>query len=122
MEVTDSLKLSDTKITATGHILTSHGPGRLNKMCDLFKNVIQKTCDRVVNISPYFLEIIPDRHKTQEMCNEAVRNNPWALEHVPDQYKAEEMCNKAVRREPYTLWDVPDHFKTQKMCTEAVRK
>ena len=70
------LKLSDTKITASRYILTLPGLVRLNKMCDLFKNVIQKTCDKAVNINPYFLEIIPDRYKTQGACEKAVKKYP----------------------------------------------
>ena len=45
-------------------------------MCNLFKNVIQRKCDKAVDIGPYFLKIIPDCYKTQEMCEKAVEKDP----------------------------------------------
>ena len=53
-------------------------------MCNLFKNVIQKTCDKEVHIGPYFLKIIPDCHKAQGICIRAVKVDLWQLEHVPN--------------------------------------
>ena len=52
-------------------------------MSDLFKNIIRKTCDKAVNINPYFLKIIPDDLKTKEMCNEAIEKASWLLYDVP---------------------------------------
>ena len=94
------LKLSNTKITTLRYILIPSDPGRLNKMCDLFRNVslylIQKTCDKAVNINPYFLEIFPDRYKTQEVCGKVVEKYPCSLKYVSDHFKTQDMCNEAV--------------------------
>ena len=70
-------------------------------MCDLFKNVIQKTCDKAVNINPYFSEIIPDHYKTQGACEKAVEKYPWLLAYVPDDLKTQMMFNKAIDIEPH---------------------
>ena len=87
-------------------------------MCSLFKNVIQRTCDKPVNIGPYFLKIIPDCYKTQEMCEKQLRNTHghWSMS------LAQEMCNEAVEKHTWVIESVPVHLRMQEMCEKAVKK
>ena len=91
---------------------TSPGPGELNKMINLFKNVIRHL----------LVEHVPDHLlKTQEMCNKIMRTMPYAFHRIPDHFKTQDMCIKAVGVDPWLLKCVPDSFKTQAMCDRAAR-
>ena len=67
-------------------------------MCNLFKNVIQWTCD------------------------EAVEKCPWLLKYIPDCYKIKRTSIRVVEKDPVTLGHVPDHPKTQEMCEKLLMK
>ena len=56
------------KIPTTGYILISSGPGKLNKMCNLLKNVS-------LYLGPYLwsLKDDPNNLKTRKMCEKAVK-------------------------------------------------
>ena len=105
-------------------ILPSPGPGKFNKMSDLFKiafwYIIRRVCKTV--ISPYMLQDVPDQYKTQVICTKAVSIYPYLLGCVPNHLKTKEICNEAVRREPYVLDHVSDHFKMQDMCNKAIEE
>ena len=139
IKVTDNfLKLSDTKITALGYILTSLGP-KPNKICivrwikevydrtmpfdlipDCFKT--QGMCVKVVEKDPWWLKDVPGKFKTHEIYDKAVRSDPNRLRFSPVHIKIQEICNEAIKKEPWMLEDVPDHFKKQKKCEKAVEK
>ena len=79
-------RLSDTKITASGYILTSPG-------LKIWINM------GVYKLMTCWINEVPDFLKTQEICNMTVFNYLYLLEHIPDHFKTQEMCNEAVRRE-----------------------
>ena len=47
-------------------------------------HLAQEMCNKEVDIEPCFLQLVPDRLKTQGMCDKAVHNKPWLLKYVPD--------------------------------------
>ena len=103
------LTLSDTKITALGHVLISPSLRVLINMSLL------------VNVSGWIIEI-SDHLKTQEMCNKAMRIEPLLLAYVPDHFKTQEMCIKVLEKVSWMLRCVSDHLKTHGMCERATEK
>ena len=124
------LELSDTKITASGCILTSPGL-KSNKMIEFIYTLVNASgrirgvpghlqthemCNEVVQMEPYFLAYVPNHFKMQEMCNKAMCMEPLLLKYVPDHLKIQEMCEKAIKKGLWGLYYVSDHFNTKRMC------
>ena len=77
-------KLSDTKITALGYIVTSPRPKALINMS-------------LLEITPVWIRDTPDNLKTREMCNEAMRIDPYSLTIVPDCLKTQKCVIRPLK-------------------------
>ena len=77
-------KLSDTKITALGYIVTSPRPKALINMS-------------LLEITPVWIRDTPDNLKTQEMCNEAIRIDPYSLTIAPDCLKTQKCVIRPLK-------------------------
>ena len=92
-------------------IITFDGPGRLNKIINLFEKTPQYILFHMLKYIPW----------TQEMCNEIVDIEPRFLEFVRDCFKTQEMCNEAVEVDPYTLRYVPVHLRTEEIMKKPLK-
>ena len=52
------------------------GPKCMNKIIDLFKNVIRKMCIEAIVVCPDFMNDVSDQYKTREMYIRVVEKDP----------------------------------------------
>ena len=77
------------------------------------RNVFKEIIVNKFRMSPWQLEYIPDKYKTQEMCEEFVSEKAWCLVYVPNEYKTRKMCEQAFKEDDRLF--IPDWFITAEM-------